>query len=85
VRALTSGHLAGAGLDVHEREGDGVVSPLAGFENVVLTPHIGASTHDSQREIGEVIVRTIESFEGGAEIIGEELPGPDTLLRQCGT
>lgn len=85
VRALASGHLAGAGLDVHEREGDGVVSPLARFENVVLTPHIGASTHDSQREIGEVIVRTIESFEGGAETIGEELPGPDTLLRRCGT
>lgn len=85
LRALASGHLAGAGLDVHDREGDGVVSPLAGFDNVVLTPHIGASTHDSQREIGEVIVRTIESFEGGAETIGEGLPAPDAQRLRCGT
>jgi D-3-phosphoglycerate dehydrogenase len=85
LRALASGHLAGAGLDVHEREGDGLSSPLAGFDNVVLTPHIGASTHDSQREIGEVIVRTIESFDGGTETIGEELSGPDAPLLRCGT
>src|SRR5262249_40888431 len=42
--ALATGHLAGAGLDVHEHEGDGLVSPLAGLEQVVLTPHIGPST-----------------------------------------
>ena len=58
--ALESGHLAGAGLDVHEAEGDGNVSPLAHLENVILTPHIGAGTRDTQREIGEVIVRCIE-------------------------
>jgi len=84
-RALANGHLSGAGLDVHEREGDGLVSPFAGFDNVVLTPHIGASTHDSQREIGDVIVRSIESFEGGSDEVGEGLPGPDAPLRQCGT
>ncbi len=84
ARALESGHLGGAALDVHEREGDGVVSPLARFDNVVLTPHIGANTHDSQREIGDVIVRTIESFEGGAADVGEEVPGPGSTLRRCG-
>jgi D-3-phosphoglycerate dehydrogenase len=56
---------------VHEREGDGIHSPLAGFENVVLTPHIGASTHDTQREIGEVIVRTVDSFESGGAGAGK--------------
>ena len=84
--ALVSGHLAGAGLDVHEREGDGKVSPLAGLDNVVLTPHIGASTHDSQREIGEQIVRTIEAFEGGAGAEpGEEFSEADARLRRSGT
>jgi D-3-phosphoglycerate dehydrogenase len=59
-QALESGHLAGAGLDVHAVEGDGNVSPLAGFPNVILTPHIGASTVDSQREIGAILIACIQ-------------------------
>ncbi len=61
-QALTEGHLGGAGLDVHETEGEGKVSPLATLENVVLTPHIGASAIDSQREIGDIAIDTINSF-----------------------
>src|SRR5262245_5412819 len=83
--ALVSGHLGGAALDVHEREGDGAVSPLAGLENVVLTPHIGASTHDSQRRIGELIVRAIEGFAGGTAGGGEGIPEPGSRRLQCGT
>lgn len=63
LSALESGKLAGAGLDVHEREGDGNVSPFAHLDNVLLTPHIGAGTTDTQEEIGEVIVRCIEHAE----------------------
>jgi phosphoglycerate dehydrogenase-like enzyme len=59
AEALDSGHLAGAALDVHEREGEGEVSPLAGRADVVLTPHIGAGTVDSQRMIGERIVEIL--------------------------
>jgi len=81
--ALATGHLAGAALDVHEREGDGELSPLAGLENVVLTPHIGASTHDSQREIGEQIVRAIESL-GGSLGLGEELHEAGSRRRLSG-
>ena len=51
---------AGAGLDVHVAEGEGKVSPLAALPNVVLTPHIGASTVDAQREIGTEIVRIVD-------------------------
>ncbi len=61
-QALTEGHSGGAGLDVHETEGEGKVSPLATLENVILTPHIGASAIDSQREIGDIAIDTINSF-----------------------
>ena len=60
--ALVSGHLAGAGFDVHAREGSSFHSPLAELDNAVLTPHIGASTHDSQREIGEIICEYVASY-----------------------
>jgi phosphoglycerate dehydrogenase-like enzyme len=62
VAALREGRLAGAGLDVHEREGEGMVSPLSQFPNVSLTPHIGASTVDAQREIGREVVKIVDSF-----------------------
>jgi phosphoglycerate dehydrogenase-like enzyme len=58
--ALDSGHLAGAALDVHEREGAGQISPLAHRANVILTPHIGAGTVDAQGQIGEQRGKIIE-------------------------
>ncbi|MDH3207241.1 MAG: hydroxyacid dehydrogenase [Gemmatimonadota bacterium] len=60
--ALEGGKLAGAGLDVHEREGEGAVSRLAPLPNVILTPHIGATTSDTQDIIGEKIVEIIDGF-----------------------
>lgn len=60
ARALDSGQLAGAAFDVHEKEGEQFSSPLAGRPNVILTPHIGASTSDAQREIGRLVVQTID-------------------------
>lgn len=61
-QALSSGHLRGAALDVHAREGSGLVSPLAGLKNVILTPHVGAETIDSQHEIGDVVIQTISAY-----------------------
>ncbi len=61
LAALESGHLRGAGLDVHENEGEGKISPLAGLPNVILTPHIGANTVDSQRAIGERILEILSA------------------------
>jgi D-3-phosphoglycerate dehydrogenase len=62
-QALVEGRLRGAGLDVHAAEGPGKVSPLADLPNVVLTPHIGASTVDAQRQIGLRIREAVAEWE----------------------
>jgi D-3-phosphoglycerate dehydrogenase / 2-oxoglutarate reductase len=59
---LVSGHLAGAALDVHAHEGEGMSSPLADLPNVVLTPHIGAGTHEAQQAIGERVLELVDRF-----------------------
>jgi phosphoglycerate dehydrogenase-like enzyme len=56
------GGVRGAALDVHKDEGEGRISPLAGLKNVILTPHIGAMTIDSQRQIGSRILEVMRSF-----------------------
>jgi D-3-phosphoglycerate dehydrogenase len=54
--------LRGAALDVHQHEGEGKISPLATLPNVILTPHIGAMTVDTQHQIGHRVVQIITEF-----------------------
>lgn len=56
------GRLRAAALDVHQREGEGKLSPLAALPNVILTPHIGAMAVDAQREIGRRVVEIADSW-----------------------
>jgi lactate dehydrogenase-like 2-hydroxyacid dehydrogenase len=58
VTALESGAIAGAGLDVFEREP--MVHPgLLRLENVVLAPHIGSSTHETRTAMAELAARNV--------------------------
>ncbi len=58
IEALTKGWLAGAGLDVFEREPQ--VSPaLLGMENVVLLPHLGSATEETRVAMG---MRALENL-----------------------
>jgi D-3-phosphoglycerate dehydrogenase len=57
--ALKKGKIAGACLDVYEREPP-KDSPLLKLPNVVLTPHIGASTVEAQREAALIIAEKIK-------------------------
>lgn len=54
--------IRGAGLDVYEKEPLDKNSPLLALDNVVLTPHLGASTDEAQVRVGEMCVHQIIEF-----------------------
>src|SRR3954453_4253745 len=55
VGSLQSGHLAGAGLDHFEGEHLPPDHPLCAMDNVVLTPHIGGATYDTEANHSKLI------------------------------
>jgi D-3-phosphoglycerate dehydrogenase len=57
-RALTAGTIAGAGLDVFVHEPP-VGSPLLALPNIVVTPHLGASTDEAQEKAGVSVARSV--------------------------
>ena len=61
VDALKSGHIAGAALDVYENEPP-KNSPLLTLDNVVLTPHLGASTEEAQQAVSVTIAQNVIKF-----------------------
>jgi D-3-phosphoglycerate dehydrogenase len=56
--ALKDGRVAGAGIDVFATE-PCTDSPLFGFDSVVVTPHLGASTHEAQEKAGTQVARSV--------------------------
>ncbi len=64
ARAIESGKIAGAGLDVFEREPE-VNEKLRTLPNVVLLPHMGSATLEGRVEMGEKVIINIKTFADG--------------------
>jgi D-3-phosphoglycerate dehydrogenase / 2-oxoglutarate reductase len=61
TQALQQGHVAGAALDVFEIEPLPADSPLRSAPNLILTPHLGASTAEAQESVGIEIAQSIRA------------------------
>ncbi|MCM4153306.1 phosphoglycerate dehydrogenase [Arenibacter sp. N53] len=65
ANALKSGKIAGAAIDVfpeEPRSNGEFLTELKGLENVILTPHIGGSTEEAQRDIADFVPNKIMDY-----------------------
>jgi D-3-phosphoglycerate dehydrogenase / 2-oxoglutarate reductase len=77
VAALQSGHLAGAGLDHFDGEHLAVDHPLCAMGNVVLTPHIGGATYDTEANHSKLIADGLATLLAGGK--PDNLVNPEVL------
>ena len=63
---LDSGHISGAAVDVFpvepKKSGDEFLTSLADEDNMILTPHIGGSTLEAQKSIGQFVSQRLEDY-----------------------
>ncbi len=79
AQAIQEGHIAGAGIDVFPKEpksnDEPFVSPLQNLPNVILSPHIGGSTEEAQKNIGiEVANKLIKYVNNGSTTFAVNFP-----------
>jgi lactate dehydrogenase-like 2-hydroxyacid dehydrogenase len=67
VAALQQRRIAGAGLDVYEREPT-VTPELLTMENVVLLPHLGSATLETREAMGRRALENIRLFVAGSPL-----------------
>jgi D-3-phosphoglycerate dehydrogenase / 2-oxoglutarate reductase len=77
VAALQSGHLGGAGLDHFVGEHLPVEHPLCAMEHVVLTPHIGGATYDTEANHSTLIADGLATLLAGGK--PDNLVNPEVL------
>jgi len=81
-QALSNNEIGGAGLDVFETEPP-VDNPLLTLDNLVATPHIGASTREAQRDAAIIVAKEIkEVLTGGTarNVLNMPVLDPETML-----
>ena len=59
IAALLAGSIAGAGLDVFEREAMPPDHPLLGLRNVILSPHLGGSTQAALKRTAKAVAEAV--------------------------
>jgi phosphoglycerate dehydrogenase-like enzyme len=69
LTALTSGQIAGAGLDAHGIEPLPEDSPFWDLPNVIITPHNGATTAATRRRGVEIFIGNLERFVAGRPLV----------------
>ncbi len=66
AEGIKSGKISGAGIDVFPEEpksnDDPFKSPLQGLPNIILTPHVGGSTEEAQKNIGTEVAQKLLKF-----------------------
>jgi len=78
VKVLSGGAIAGAGLDVFEKEPVPLDDPILKLQNVVLAPHIGSSTEQAREAMA------ICNAESIAAVMRGEIPPPNVVPEQKG-
>lgn len=58
---IVNGHIGGAALDVFEAEPPGE-HPLLKFDNVIVTPHLGASTKEAQLNVATQVAKEVRTY-----------------------
>ena len=81
-RAIKEGWVAGAALDVLEKEPNftkkpeeqDYTNPLLELDNVIITPHLGASTEEANRNVSAEVARLIEGVLNGEMVAAVNMP-----------
>ncbi len=86
---LRGGHISGAAADVFPEEpkkkGDSFATPLQGLDNVILTPHVGGSTQEAQKNIGIDVANKIVNLLDKGSTMGSLTVPPLNLPTQAST